>query len=198
MSTKKTCSRCKEDKELSDFGKLKASKDGLRPACKECSLAWYKEYAKTKTGLVRKMYNQQLKSSRKRGHPEPSYNCKELTKAILDMPLFNKLYKEWVSSGYDKDLIPSIDRDDNLLPYTEDNITLMTWGENNRKYHKDVYEGNSTQCRPVTQLTLDGKFIREFKSISIAGRALGISNGFISDACSGRYKTAKGYKFMYT
>ena len=40
----KTCSKCKIEKELSDFYKKKASKDGFRSECKECNNIASKKY----------------------------------------------------------------------------------------------------------------------------------------------------------
>jgi len=40
----KECSKCKEVKELSEFGKAKSNKDGLRGQCKECISKYKKEY----------------------------------------------------------------------------------------------------------------------------------------------------------
>ena len=41
----KVCSKCQQEKDVSAFGKMSQSSDGLRPNCKECrkaeSLAWY-------------------------------------------------------------------------------------------------------------------------------------------------------------
>ena len=193
----KVCTRCKKNKELNDFGKYEASKAGLRPACKECISTANVEYNRSKLGKVNKMYNQQVHNSKKRHHPLPTNTKEAFVEAILDMELFHKLYKEWVSSGYDKDLAPSIDRIDNSLPYTEDNITLMTWGENNRKNFKDTFEGNSTQCKPILQLSLSGVLIKEFKSAAIASRVLGLAIANISKVCKGKRKTAGGYVFKY-
>lgn len=40
----KLCNKCKIDKEFSDFGKWKYSKDGFRNYCKECSKSEQKKY----------------------------------------------------------------------------------------------------------------------------------------------------------
>ena len=37
---KKVCSKCKEEKEVCEFGKRKDSKDGLRSECKSCGKEW--------------------------------------------------------------------------------------------------------------------------------------------------------------
>jgi predicted restriction endonuclease len=53
----KTCSKCKEEKELTEFYKKKASKDGCRSECKECTKAVNKKWAS-------KNYEKRLASSR--------------------------------------------------------------------------------------------------------------------------------------
>lgn len=92
-----------------------------------------KEYRRTKTGLINKIYCKQKESSKKRGHAPPEYDIKDfkLWFNINDSQL--GLYNAWVASGYSKWLIPSVDRIDNKKGYTYDNIQLMTWGENFQK-----------------------------------------------------------------
>lgn len=43
---------------------------------------------------------------------------------------FDKLYDDWVSSGFDKKLSPSIDRVDTSKGYTLDNMRWLTHSEN--------------------------------------------------------------------
>ena len=55
----KTCSRCKQEKELSQFTKCKSSKDGLLWYCKECRYADDRKYInpiKKKDTHLRKTY----------------------------------------------------------------------------------------------------------------------------------------------
>lgn len=52
-------------------------------------------------------------------------------------------------------------------------------------------------CKPVVQLTLDGKYIRTWDSMSDVKRELGISTGNISTCCKGKRKDCHGYKWMY-
>lgn len=54
-----------------------------------------------------------------------------------------------------------------------------------------------TTCKPVEQLTLEGKFIKRFPSISKAARELNIPSSSISDSLKSdrRHKTAGGFKW---
>ncbi len=44
MKTRKTCTKCNQDKELAEFYKRKDSPDGLRNDCKECRKAYDREH----------------------------------------------------------------------------------------------------------------------------------------------------------
>ena len=54
---------------------------------------------------------------------------------------------------------------------------------------------NGKLSKPVLQFTLDGKFVREFKSGMDIKRNLGYSCGNISSCCTGKRKSA--YKFVW-
>jgi len=53
--------------------------------------------------------------------------------------------------------------------------------------------------KPVLQLDMDGNFIKEFRTILEASKALGIPQGNISNISNGiyGYKSAKGFKFEF-
>ena len=50
---------------------------------------------------------------------------------------------------------------------------------------------------PILQFSLDGKFIKNYPSISEAGRQSNICSSSISSACRGNYKTAGKFKWKY-
>ena len=50
--------------------------------------------------------------------------------------------------------------------------------------------------KPVLQLSLDGKLIREWESVSECGRN-GFNQGLVCLCCNGKRKTHKGFRFMY-
>ncbi len=52
--------------------------------------------------------------------------------------------------------------------------------------------------KPVIQMTLEGKVIREWESIAEADRSLGLCSGNITKCCKGRYKTSGGFKWKYS
>ena len=79
------------------------------------------------------MYSHQRASSKKRGHPEPSYDSHWLREWVLSQPEYDEIYKAWVLSGYDKNYTPSIDRIDDSKGYSFDNVQIMTWSENRMK-----------------------------------------------------------------
>lgn len=70
--------------------------------------------------------------------------------------------------------------------------------DNISKALKGVFINRKDQSKPVIQYTKDGQFIAEYPSQKEASRQTGIDNGHISDCCIGKYKTAGGYKWMYS
>jgi NUMOD1 domain len=49
--------------------------------------------------------------------------------------------------------------------------------------------------RPIIQLSLDGKQLQTFKSVTEAARAMNCTAGQLSNVCNGRAKTCKGFKW---
>ena len=71
-----------------------------------------------------------------------------------------------------------------------------------KKGHKPWCKGlkgyNTKRLKPVFQFDLNGNFIREFPSAKEAGDLLGCSRMNIQNACIGRSKTAKNFKWSYS
>ena len=51
--------------------------------------------------------------------------------------------------------------------------------------------------KPIVQLTKKGEIIHWWNSITVASERTGIYQSSISLCCTGKYKSANGYKFMY-
>ena len=199
MESKK-CSKCKKIKSSSKFSKQVNKKDGLQSRCKDCSKRAKMEYQKTKNGLISRIYSNQKFHSRTRNHQPPQYTKKTFKNWLLDNELFNELFNKWVNSGYNKAVIPSVDRKNDKLSYTLDNIQLMTWQENNNKGRIDLKNGKIiVNHKAVIQYDIHGNFINEFLSIGLAGRATNLHRSNISSACKGIYKHSGGFiwRFKY-
>lgn len=56
---------------------------------------------------------------------------------------------------------------------------------------------NGKKSKQVLQFTLDGKFIKEWVSVSEIQRQLGFNQGFISNCCLGKYKQSYGFIWKY-
>ena len=156
-------------------------------------------YERTVTGLCYKLYYDQCKSSKHRGHLEPQYSKDDLYQWIISQPNFNTLYESWVDSNYASELRPSCDRLDNTIGYTFDNIELVTWKENKRRANADVASCtimlNQTQ---VYQYSTDGHFMRSYQSIAEACRLdLSLDQRNITACCQGKIPTAYGYFWSY-
>lgn len=217
----KSCTKCNKEKPLDDF----YSKNYY---CKSCMSIIQKKYRqknkekiknrnyrhyknnkerlnrdalirrRTKHGLIGHIYNNQTKSSRKRGYQEPEYSLEELRSFITGSALFEYLYKNWVDSDYDKWLTPSIDRIDDYKGYNLNNIQLMTWKDNHKKGINDKRNGiNNKQSKSVAQYSMDGMLIKIYCSASSAARNIGASQGNISAVCNGIRKHTKGFKWAY-
>lgn len=198
MKTKK-CSKCRIVKLLSDFNKDKSSSDGYMYTCKACKKFKMTKFYRTKIGIVKMIYAQQIRSSRHRGHNLPDYTLEELMNWIYSQPNWEYLYKNWVESGYDKWLKPSIDRLEDSIGYRFSNIRLTTWKENNEKSHADMISCKTPHpnTKKITQLDLKGNFIRNFNSISEASRETKTQNSNIFKVCTGKRNSAGGFKWKY-
>lgn len=160
------------------------------------SLERMQKYRKTKKGLICVIYNNEKIRSKNKGWPAPEYDLITLRRWLLSQDTFHILYDQWVDSGYDLDLKPSIDRLDNYKPYSLDNIQIVTWKDNNERGTNDQVIGiNTKNCDAVMQLDREGNIIKEFHSIRSAGRETGIDSGNINLVCNGKRLTAGGYKW---
>ncbi len=194
----KTCTKCQIPKSLEKFNKQKAGKYGRSSICKSCLKIAQDEVRKTKTGVVKVIYNSQISSSKTRNHKPPAYTVDELRQWFREQPSANQLYKTWVDSGYKKDLRPSVDRKDDDLGYSMDNIQLMTWGENAAKAKRDMKSGKMKhRNKAVVQMDMDGNFIAEYHSARKAGRVTGISYAQISACCNKHREVSNGFRWKF-
>lgn len=200
------CERCKEHIEVVTADVVRRDQKRCKPcsrfkhedeaAALEAKREAVRNYKKTPKGLISNIYKQQRKSSRERKMNLPIYSNEELQNWCLTQTLFTTLYDNWVASNYEKNLVPSVDRKDDKVPYTMENIQLMTWLENKTKNEQQIKRGEKPRLvKAVCQYTKADEFIEEFFSLSEAERSTGINVSNISNVCNGRYgfKTAGGF-----
>ena len=121
-----TCNICKEN--LPNYKFTKHNKN-------DCYVCRTREYAlqRKKDNFANSIYVVQIYSSKKRGHTPPEYTLQELEEWLYGQDLFKKLYIEWEESGHNTLLLPSVDRLDDDIGYSFENIRLTTWEENRYK-----------------------------------------------------------------
>ncbi len=196
--SEKHCTKCKILKPLSEFRNDITTKTGKRFRCKKCEIIDKESYRKTKIGLIGVIYGSQRYSSKNRDHDMPPYSVHQLRYWVLAQPLFHELYDKWVLSGHNRWLKPSCDRTDDDLSYSLNRLEIKTWKENSLKWNSDVMDGTShKQCRPVIQMNMDGIFVKEWHSIASARKVFS-GGSHINCCCTGRRKTAGGYRWMYS
>lgn len=182
----KNCPTCKTVKAIDRFSKDATRPDGFRGACKDCTNESDTKARRTKDGLAAHIYKRQKQSSKKRGHPQPSYTKVEFVKWCLDQDKFHGLYADWVSSDYSKWQVPSADRLDDYKPYSFENIQLVSYQYNFDKGNKDRKEGrNNKISKGVNCYGMDDMLIKKYPSIRSASRDTGISSGSIGNVCRG-------------
>jgi hypothetical protein len=165
----KPCSICKINLPLDAFDIQNTGKFGRRADCKNCK----RRFVRSPEGLVKQTYSNQKAKSRKRGHPAPSYTEYDLMIWFDRQPNFVVLYRAWEASDYQEDLRPSVDRIDDYLPYTLNNIQLTTKAQNVNRFYGDLVDGKNTKrCTAVCQHDLDGNFIQKFYSYAEAARSV--------------------------
>lgn len=197
----KICKICGISKPIDEFRKDAKMIEGYQNHCKACLYEYNKKWLQTEEGVIRGIYYHQNDHSKSRGHHPPSYTLDELRDWIYNQPNWNKLYNNWVASGYDKWEKPSIDRLDNSKGYLFGNIQLTTWRINYKNAKEDQKSGrirSSTSNRSVIQLTKSGEFIDEYHSIKEAERQTNIDFRNISATCCNKRKSAGGFRWEYS
>lgn len=153
---------------------------------------WCRKHRKTKKGIIECIYWNQRRTSRDRGYDLPNYTLHKLVEWVFSQPNFNKIFDNWVESGYEKRLVPSIDRIDPYKSYTFDNIQLMTWEEHLEKDMSDIISGdNRKPLKAVISVNIETGEEIEYYSASEAQRQTGIQQSNIIAAC--RVKRTKRY-----
>jgi len=194
----KICSRCKTEKEVTEFYKDSHTVDKLHSSCKICGNKYTRTRIHLKPGLVSVIYRNQRVNSKRRNNPPPNYTNRELRHWLYAQPKFHKLFDEWKSSGYKKSLSPSPDRLDDYAPYTLDNLQLMTWGENKKKGEIDKINGinNKGNVAVIATHKHTGE-TSEFHSLSSGARSTKATSSNICMCCKGIRNSAGGYKWNY-
>lgn len=192
----KVCNTCHVGKNVAEFYKDRRKRDGVDNRCKACDKIICDAYAKTPEGVATKIYGHQKFGSKKRGHDMPEYSKAEFQTWLFQQPNWSSLFEVWVSSGYNSNFKPSVDRIEDDLGYSFENIQLMTWRENNDKKLRDQRSGKlraGGSLRPILQLSLSRKLIQRHISVSAAARETGISRQNIKSVANGITKHAGGF-----
>jgi hypothetical protein len=160
------------------------------------SAYWYTWY-RSKRGFVSTVWAAQCRKSKGRGHPEPSYSKNELQEWLYSQERFHELFRQWEASNFQSTSKPSIDRRNDNLPYTLDNIELVSWETNQLRAYENMRKGKNRrhQTFPVAQLTQSGELIGEYCSFAEASRNTGVDDYSIALCARGmkNKKHAGGY-----
>ena len=198
----KKCTKCGEYKSLDSYGPHKKTIDKLNSWCKYCCSESRRIYNKTKEGIIKNIYSNQVSRSRSRGHTLPSYTKEEFYKFAYNSIEFNNLYNKWVESNYNKLTIPSFDRDNDKLPYSFKNFNKwMTWEDNKKKGSRDIRSGKLKHGNKP-QIEVVGRNIKTLKlevypSLSEAERITGAKKSNIHKCCNGKRRIAGDREWSY-
>lgn len=204
----KECSKCKEEKELSEFSKDKQKTDGYCSSCKDCNGLYYiinreiiikqkieynKNNIQKNKKRIKKYYNN---NPWKRVYINIKSRCNNQNtteykdyggrgiKCLITEEEIKKLWFECCAWRLEK---PSIDRKDNNGHYKYGNCQFIELEENIGKDKRIS----------VSQFDLEGNFIKKWKSQSEAARSLKIDTRNISACARNKSKTAYGFIWRY-
>lgn len=162
----------------------------LDPAHRENKKRVDERSKRTPNGVITTLFIFMKRRSKKRKHAPPKFTKVQLTKWLYDNG-FQKLYDDWVSSGYNRWKKPSCDRLDDSKGYSFDNMRLVTWKENHDKNKRELEKKSR---KAVQQIDLDGTVTREWASITQAKKELGFDVG---NALRRKYLAKDGYYYVY-
>lgn len=106
----------------------------------ETNNAATKKYERTKKGKLMRLYRNmrsRITGVQKQKHhlykDKPLIEKEKFYEWAMSCPEFHRLYDDWVSSGYDRRLTPSVDRIDSSKGYEIENMEWVTHSENSRR-----------------------------------------------------------------
>ena len=191
------CSKCNTKKENSEFTKNATRPNGLGAYCKKCQAAMEKACGRSFKGVIRHIYASQKRSSEKREMELPLYTQDELYDFCSWNDKFIELYNKWEDNGYETMMKPSLDRIDYSLPYSLDNIRVMTWGDNFNRQNTDDRNKPKRELYKIRVSTIiDGEKVI-FDSLNKARIYVGLSNSQDIKNSIIRNGTAGGFKWQY-
>lgn len=144
-------------------------------------------YRKTKRGVLTNIFSHQ------KARKPVYYKLRELHSRFLNNKKFDRLFKEWIKSEYDKQFKPTIDRINYKIPYTLKNIHCLSWSDNRYKQRMEL---KAIRARVVYMIKGDSA-INIFPSQRSAIRISGLNQSGISMCLNGKRKTCGGYKWSY-
>ena len=87
-------------------------------------------------------------------------------------------------------------KDENKQNNSVENLEWCTVIYNNN-YGSRIEKARRSCFKKVLQFDVNGKFIAEWESLTLAAKQLSICKASISQCCNGNYKTAGGYIWKY-
>jgi hypothetical protein len=148
---KKVCSKCKEEKEVCEFGKRKDSKDGLSRECKSCSKLW-KLNNRERVLEYNKNYNQKNKEKLN------GYKKKWKQSNFEQISNFQKNYKK-----KNKEKLNEYQKKWNQSNTEKIKKSQKIWRENNsekvKEYYKKWYEQNKEKNKEKSKLRKENNIV---------------------------------------
>lgn len=146
----KQCFVCNKLKPIDDFYKHKRMADGHLGKCKQCCLEYAKNRDLKKYGVERyrsnpkryaylKYYTIKIRCKNQQSYIGREYLSKKEWNKWCDetYATFYSLYDNWVASGYQRKLAPSVDRIENSKGYVIGNLQWITQSANVKKRFSD-------------------------------------------------------------
>lgn len=198
--TVKTCNTCKQTLDISAFSHKSKRKKNIIVSCLKCNKERSAKERLSPERLISRIFYHQKESCKKRQMEMPKYTKPELKKWAFNQYNWPKLYETWKNSGYQKKLVPSIDRIDELKTYSFDNIRLTTWEDNDRMGSLNIRSGTGRggkRCKAVAQYDLIGNLVKTYHSFAAAGRETGFSFKVIWKCAAGILQRAYGFTWKY-
>lgn len=136
---KKTCKKCKIEKDLDCFYKQKKGAMGRHSFCKLCHGENVYMLNRRYDICVKRLYRGMVKRCKNDIYYvdiEVKFTM-EWFEAWIETSNFKGIHEEWVVSCYDTKLSPTVDRIDRGRGYEKDNIQILTMSDNCKKARVD-------------------------------------------------------------